>query len=159
MPEQAPQRPAAGVVEPVGYAVTQFVAAIAVVIGIGLAPDGLLLLAAAILLSVIDLRRFREANPGLLPDTPEEFKAPIGRVLYRYSALGTVALLVLAVLAIVLVAQENDRAAAIGPGLVGGVLTLGLNWRLKLALAKAAAAAEQTRRDDAFRPGEDERDG
>lgn len=139
MPGPEGQKQPGEVVEPVGYAVTQFLSSIGFVIGIGLVPDGLLLFAAAMILSVIDLRRFRAANPGLVPETAEDFKQPIGRVLYRYSAVATALLVALAILGLVLVAREDDRAAAIGPGLVGGVLTLAMNWRLKLALGRAAA--------------------
>lgn len=130
------------VVEPVGYAVTTFVGSVASVIGIGLAPDGLLLFAAAMILSVIDWRRMRAANPGLFPERPEDFEGPISKAMIRYSALGTLVLVVLSVAAYLLVAREDDWAAAIGPALIAGVFTLFFNWRLKIALQRAVGGPD-----------------
>jgi hypothetical protein len=129
-----PPRRGPGIVEPIGYAVTQFVASIAIVAGIGLAPDGLLLFAAALILSVIDLRRFRAANPGVIPETPEGFETPSGKVLMRLSMIATGAIVVLSALSLYLVHREHERVASIGPALVAGVITLFLNWRLKVRL-------------------------
>jgi hypothetical protein len=125
------------VVEPPGYAITQFASSVGFVVGFGLVPDGLLLVAASLILSVIDFRRFNAANPGLLPDTAEGFRTGPGRALYRYSAAGTSILVGLSIIAVALVQRDDLRADALGPGLVGGVVTLALNWRMKRAVEAA----------------------
>ncbi|MDO9356350.1 MAG: hypothetical protein Q7T55_21815, partial [Solirubrobacteraceae bacterium] len=58
---QEPNVPAAGqrgriLVEPPGYAVTSFITGTGLAVGLGLAPHGLLLFAAALILEVIELR-------------------------------------------------------------------------------------------------------
>ncbi len=123
-------------VEPTGYAVTSFLSSAGLTGGIGLAPDGLLLFAAAVLLSVIEWRRLREANPWLRLETPEDFRTHEGKIFLRYSAWGTGIGLGLAAAAFALVQMEGREAAASGPALISGVATLVLNYLLKRKLAK-----------------------
>ncbi|MDQ8044493.1 MAG: hypothetical protein REI11_07805 [Patulibacter sp.] len=159
-----PQR-GPGIVEPVGYAVSQFVTSIALVAGIGLAPNGLLLAAAAIIGSVLDLRRFTAANPGVIPETPEEFEGPRGQVLRRFSLQAVAVMIALSALGLWSVHHDQAQAAALGPALVAGVVTLWLNWRVKTALTKIdlAELIEAKARDEAiaaeFREIDEREDG
>lgn len=124
------------IVEPVGYAVTQFVASIAIVAGLGMAPVGLYLVGAAAILSWIDYRRLTEANPGLFPKVPRPEDLPMIKAVVRIGLIELGAMIALAIAAYSLVQTDGDRIQAIGPALVAGVLTLALNFWLKRTIAR-----------------------
>lgn len=142
-------------VEPPGYVVGSFVSAAAIVAGIGLAPNGLLLFAAACILSVIEWRRFRAANPWLTLETPDDFRSPEGQLFLRWSSIGTGINVALAIGALVLVQLDGRDAGVLGPALVAGVVTIAINYLLKLGVAKLDAGGPSVPHDDRFDEDED----
>lgn len=133
-------------IEPTGYAVTSFISSVGLTAGIGLAPDGLLLFVAAVILSVIEWRRLVAMNPWLSLESPEDFRTHEGRILMKYSAWGTGVLIALSISALVLVRAQDNDAAAIGPALIAGVVTLVLNYLIKREIARPRAPLDTSPR-------------
>ena len=120
------------IVEPPGYALTSFVAAVAIVGGVGLAPAGLLLVLTGFGLSVVEARRFAELNPGLARN-PELLTQGAAKQISKWS-LATLA--GLAAIAYVLVSTTELPALVVIPAVVAGVADRYFNRRLRRALAK-----------------------
>lgn len=131
------RQPGAGrvIVEPVGYVVTQFVGSIAIVAGLGMAPVGLYLVGAALILGLIDYRRLSDANPELFPKVPRPEDAPMLKAMARIGLIELGVMIALSAGAYALVQEDGQRAQALGPALVAGVVTLALNYILKRKVA------------------------
>jgi hypothetical protein len=121
--------------EPRGYGLVSFVSTAMIVAGVGLAWIGLLLAAAGVVLSIIELKELRRLNPWLLPEGAGAGESPLlAPQPMKIARASTVTTIVGALAAVGAVQVTGDLISAVPPAVIAGLTTLVYNAQMRRAL-------------------------
>jgi hypothetical protein len=124
--------------EPRGYGLVSVVSTAMIVVGVGLAWVGLLLAAAGVVLSVIELKELRRLNPWLLPEGAGAAESPLlAAQPMRIARASTLTTVLGALAALGAVRLTGDPLAALPPALLAGCSALVYNAQMRRALRDA----------------------